>query len=299
MSRPRKPGDPAAWPVPCGRCGEHHQLVATWPDAQVCGYCYQQAKRTRGTCACGHTGVLPGRLHGQFACRTCSGVQLNVDCRTCGAEDEIYSGGQCWTCVLAATVERLLTNPDTGVMTDELVLIAQALKSMTRANSGLTWLRQPHVTTVLEQLALEPVISHASIDTLPPSRTREYVRGLLVEHDALPRRDDLAPLFTTWAVTAVTRCNNPANRDLISAGRPPEAGAPQPRPRSRRSGPAQRAEPAWAPVVAWLGCVRGVGTLTAIPGSVSHSERIQRAQHRRRWTIPPGQRVRHVRWPAR
>jgi integrase len=138
-----------------------------------------------------------------------------VDCRTCGAEDELYSGGQCWTCVLAATVDRVLTDPNTGVMTDALVPIALALKSMKRANSGLTWLRQPHVTTFLEQLALEAAITHASINALPNSRTREYVRGLLVEHGALPRQDDLAAHFATWAGTALTRCNNPANRDLI------------------------------------------------------------------------------------
>jgi hypothetical protein len=36
----RRPGDPVRWPVPCGRCGQHHQIAAHWPDAGVCGYCY-------------------------------------------------------------------------------------------------------------------------------------------------------------------------------------------------------------------------------------------------------------------
>ncbi len=80
-------------------------------------------------------------------------------------------------------------------MTPTLVPVAHALKSMTRANSGLTWLHQPHVTGFLETLAVEPTISHAALDALPHSRTREYVRGLLVEHRALPRRDDLALAF--------------------------------------------------------------------------------------------------------
>ena len=103
MARPRAPGDPVRWPVPCGRCGEHHQIAANWPDAAICVYCYQQAKRTRGTCACGHQGVLPGLIAGAPACRDCSGVRLNVDCRSCGAEDELYDAGRCWSCVLAAT----------------------------------------------------------------------------------------------------------------------------------------------------------------------------------------------------
>lgn len=54
VSRPRKEEDPVRWPVPCVRCGQHHQTVARWPDGGVCGYCYQQAKRTCGVCACGH-----------------------------------------------------------------------------------------------------------------------------------------------------------------------------------------------------------------------------------------------------
>lgn len=142
MARPRKRSDPNQWPVPCGRCGEHHQIVANWPDCGVCGYCYQQAKRTRGTCACGHEGVLPGR-DGQPACRACSGVKLNVDCKTCGTEVELYRGSRCWSCELAVLVYGLLTNPETGVMAAELVPVAQALKSMKRSNSGVTCIRQP------------------------------------------------------------------------------------------------------------------------------------------------------------
>ena len=214
-ARPRAPQDPEQWPVSCDRCGEHRRIAAAWPDGRVCRYCYLQAKRTRGTCACGHTGVLPGRIDGAPTCRQCSGVSVNVDCRTCGAEDELYTGTECWRCVLATSVDELLTNPRTGVMTEALVPMAHALKSMTRANSGLTWIRWPHVSTFLEQLAVATVISHAAIDDLPNSRTREYVRGLLVEHAALPRRDDLAARFTVWAGEALTRVNDPVNRDII------------------------------------------------------------------------------------
>ncbi|MDQ0634339.1 hypothetical protein QFZ40_002248 [Arthrobacter pascens] len=56
-----------------------HQTVARWPVGGVCGYCYQQAKRTRGICACGHEGVLPGLIDNQPACRRCSGIRINID----------------------------------------------------------------------------------------------------------------------------------------------------------------------------------------------------------------------------
>ena len=216
MARPRKPSDPNQWPIPCGRCGEHHQIVANWPDGGVCGYCYQQAKRTRGTCVCGHEGVLPGRIDGQPACRRCSGVKLNLDCKTCGAEDELYRGSRCWSCELAALVDQLFTNPDTGVVAAELVPVAAALTSMKRSNSGVTWIRQRHVTAFLKDLAVAPSITHEKLDELPGAdRTRNYVRGLLVEHGALPRRDELTVRYAQWATSALARVSGDDHRDVV------------------------------------------------------------------------------------
>jgi integrase len=214
MPRSRKASDPETWPEPCGRCAEHHQIAVRWPDAAICGYCYQQAKRTRGTCACGHEGVLPGRIDTLPACRKCSGVRLNVDCIGCGNEDELHSGNRCWPCILSTTVDRLLS-PDNQPSSHALQAIATALKSMKRANSGLTWIQQPHVTAFLQQLAATPVITHAGLDELPPSPTREYVRGLLVEHGALPRRDELNARFTVWADQALDRITTQTHRDTI------------------------------------------------------------------------------------
>ncbi|KLU08416.1 Fis family transcriptional regulator [Kocuria sp. SM24M-10] len=205
MSRPRPPSDPETWPTPCTRCRDHHEIAATWPDGPVCRYCYQQAKRTTGTCACGHTGILPGRLDGRPACRTCTGITLNLDCRTCRTEAELHSGGQCWSCVLAATVDRLLTNPHTQQMHPGLAPVATALKAMDRPNSGLTWLHQPHVTAFLTDLATTATINHETLDALPPSRTRDYVRALLVAHGALPPRDEQLARFTAWNRDAIQR----------------------------------------------------------------------------------------------
>ncbi|MDR6636975.1 hypothetical protein [Paenarthrobacter nitroguajacolicus] len=117
-----------------------------WPDGGVCGCCYQQAKRTRGVRKCGHEGVLPGNIDEWPAYRNCSGIRRNIDCEGCGAEDELYSGGRCWTCVLLDVVDNLIINPATGSMAKELIPLAAALKSINRANSGMTWIRQKHLT---------------------------------------------------------------------------------------------------------------------------------------------------------
>jgi hypothetical protein len=116
---------------------------------------------------------------------------------------------------LATVVEDLLTDQSRGIMAPELLPLATALKSMKRANSGITWIQQKHVTAFLRNLAVTPEITHDSFDELPDSRTREYVRGLLTEHGVLPRRDELRIRYENWAAQAVDRVSNPENRDII------------------------------------------------------------------------------------
>jgi len=117
--------------------------------------------------------------------------------------------------VLSDEVDRLVTNPTNGRMADELVPVANALKAMKRANSGLTWIRQKHVTAFLQDLAIMPSITHEAIDALPKSRTRDFVRGLLVEHGALPRYDLYRGRYEEWSRDALERVSDPVNRDVI------------------------------------------------------------------------------------
>jgi hypothetical protein len=43
----------------------------------------------------------------------------------------------------------------------------------------------------------------------------EYVRGLLVEHRVLPRRDELRTRYNDWAASALDRVKNPQSRELV------------------------------------------------------------------------------------
>lgn len=92
---------------------------------------------------------------------------------------------------------------------------ADALKSMKRANSGLTWIRQKHVTEFLQELAVTPTVTHEAVDALPKSRTREFVRGLLIEHSVLPHRDIYRARYDEWSRDALERLSDPVNRDVI------------------------------------------------------------------------------------
>jgi hypothetical protein len=100
-------------------------------------------------------------------------------------------------------------------MATELIPLASALKSMKRANSGMIWIRQQHVTAFLRNLAVAPKITHDVFDELPDSHTREYVRGLLIEHGVLPRRDELRTRYESWSAQALERTIDPQTRDVI------------------------------------------------------------------------------------
>ena len=117
--------------------------------------------------------------------------------------------------VLGLTVDQLMTDPNTGQIPDTLIPVAGALKTMNRANSGLTWINQPHVTGFLTELVTSGTITHTSLDALPRHPTREHVRGLLVEHGALPRRDERRIRFDTWAAAALLRLPAGEHRDTI------------------------------------------------------------------------------------
>jgi hypothetical protein len=64
-------------------------------------------------------------------------------------------------------------------------------------------------------LAIEEVVTHESLDQLPASRSRDYIRGLLVEHGALPRRDELLARYNEWSAAALNRVTDSKHRDLV------------------------------------------------------------------------------------
>ena len=216
MARPRPAPEPGRY-SPCARCAQAYPPAARWPDGAVCQYCYAAAKRARGSCAsCGHDGVLPGLdADGRRTCRACSGIVVNVDCRSCGREDEIHSRGRCWACVLDEQVRTLLAGAD-GTVPSSLEPVARAIAGMERANSGVTWLRSAGVQALLRGLATGSVpLEQAALDALPASRTVEYIRGLLVENGALPRRDRRVADFERWLTARLATIADPESRQLL------------------------------------------------------------------------------------
>lgn len=216
MARPRRAPDPSKYPV-CVRCGEAQPRAAIWPDGGICSYCYMKAKRTHGTCAaCGHIGVLPGiGQEDQPICRSCSGIALNVDCRECGAEGELYRGSRCWRCELRREASALLS--PINAPAEKVALLVDAIAGMKRPNSGLTWIRQPYVRELLTALgASDAPITHDALDAAESSRAVEYLRSLLVVHGVLPARDRLLADFDQWVSRRQEEITDPSARPVLT-----------------------------------------------------------------------------------
>jgi hypothetical protein len=151
--------------------------------------------------------VLPGLdAAGAPICRSCSGIDIPVECRRCGAEDTLYRAGTCQRCALGDDLTALLAGPD-GTLTPEMARLRDALTGMQEPRSGITWLRQnPKVPALLRSLGSgELALTHEALDELPASRTLDYLRGLLVEHALLPPRDARRPATAPgWRTSSPT-----------------------------------------------------------------------------------------------
>ena len=65
-------------------------------------------------------------------------------------------------------------------------------------------------------MARTPLVTHDIVDELPRSRTREYVRELLVTHQILPPRDGLLHRYMDWSNDALDRLESPEHRDVVN-----------------------------------------------------------------------------------
>jgi integrase len=202
MTEPRRRGRPrSTGDRECARC---HNLVSTirttWPEGPICGPCFTAAARTYGLCAfCGAQRLLPGRsATGRDICRDCAAITTNLDCDNCGREAERRRGGHCARCVLTGDLEQILkphAPPDMRIKR----LITE-LAAVPRPESIITWMRHPVTAALLTKVGTRELqLSHDAFNALPPSRSLEHLREMLVHHRMMPNRGDpRLARFETW-----------------------------------------------------------------------------------------------------
>ncbi len=150
-------------------------------------------------------------------CRECAGIDEDLVCRTCGADDDFDTLGQCRRCSLRVRLDRLFDD-GTGAITPALVPLVDALASMEAPSGGLSWLEDRRVVERIHCISTGEVpLSHDGIDGLDFSNGREHLRELLIAHRILPARNRYLAAFERWATTRLTTIDDPADRHLIAA----------------------------------------------------------------------------------
>ncbi|MFD6073114.1 hypothetical protein, partial [Amycolatopsis lurida] len=147
--------------------------------------------RASTLCAACHT-VLPligFDTNGARICGPCAGSPLTFACHTCGGTGDNHTARSCRQCALKEQVTRLLTGPDGTIAARWHVLEAKFAASDS-PSAMIGWLTRTKASRLLRKLVVDDIpVTHGYLDTLPPSRTVNNLRDLLVQCAVLPERD--------------------------------------------------------------------------------------------------------------
>jgi len=204
--------------VLCPRCREMVPRVKySFPEGRICGRCFDTATHTHGLCpACGVDRLLPG-LNSQGApiCADCAEIRTSFRCTVCGQEGALKRAGQCETCVNRSDLNAYL-RLDAPDADPRLVRLRERLLGADRPASIYQWLRLKKPRALLEALGAGTVsIGHDALDALAQDATVRHLRALLVDVDALPRRDEPLAQFEMWIREKAALVVDESARDTV------------------------------------------------------------------------------------
>jgi hypothetical protein len=174
----------------CSRC-QQLKLVHIRTDAgePLCGPC----GRKREPCArCGKNLQVSARLDGVGPlCSACLEREPAYfsDCVRCGAHGRMYHRGLCNDCACPGVLRDMFTDED-GHLGGAA---AQVMDVLLRCEPRpvLRWAQRTARGPLVQGIrSLGDTLDHAALDGLPPSKSVEWLRNVLVDANALPRRDE-------------------------------------------------------------------------------------------------------------
>lgn len=174
----------------CSRC-QQLKLVHIRTDAgePLCGPC----GRKREPCArCGKNLQVAARLDGVGPlCSACLEREpaFFLDCVQCGVHGRMYRWGLCNDCACPGVLRDVFGDEDGNLGG----AAAQVIEVLLRCESApvLRWAQRTARGPLAAGIrGFGDTLDHAALDSLPPSKSVEWLRNVLVEARALPRRDE-------------------------------------------------------------------------------------------------------------
>lgn len=183
----------------CAFCHRTRPVGNHWPAGRVCTPCAARAKTYPAICAaCHDVKVLIGLDDdGNGICGPCAGATIDYRCRACG-QSGVHADGRCSRCVTAQFLDHALRGPD-GQVPTQLKPLRDVLGAAADPRSVAVWLASSAAADLLRTLARvgEP-ITHEALDAMPPGRSTNYVREILVRTTILAVRNEHLEGIEPW-----------------------------------------------------------------------------------------------------
>lgn len=202
----------------CSRC---HRLclvhIRTETGEPLCSAC----GRKREACSrCGKTLQVSARLDGlDPLCSACLEREPAYfsDCVQCGTHARMYHHGLCNDCACPGVLRRLFTRDD-GQLSGAATQVVEALLKCD-ASAVLRWaqrtaLRNPLAAGIRD---FGDVLDHEELDNLPPSKSVEWLRNILVDAGALPPRDVCLRRTEQFIEARLVTIQNREDRTIVRA----------------------------------------------------------------------------------
>jgi hypothetical protein len=199
----------------CSLCGRTAPCQISRATGQP--WCLRCQQRWATCTGCGTLAPLRGGTLEAPLCARC----VNPDpgfwsrCPACHQTWQL-SNRPCQRCALEERSRGLLAGPS-GAVPDDLAPLHQALRTVERPDSALSWLAIPTVTDLLATLGGDErrPLTHGLLDELPTSGTLTHLRAALVAVGALPARDEHLTSLEHWITTTLAAQADPGQRQLL------------------------------------------------------------------------------------
>jgi len=205
-------------PAPCGACGQTAEVHQVLTDSVRCRACFhaeqwQLAQRRAAAIEDAARPMLDTRERSGLATLVKpDGWQRSVGCADCGHHQSRYNHGRCQPCRLRAALDCILTDPTARAALEPWCAV---LIRNEHRNPRWPWLVR-HEELLTELGSGRAPISHAGLDSLPASRTVEWLRSQLVATGCLPRRALMPAVFESWLGGFVQTVPDTETRQLLN-----------------------------------------------------------------------------------
>jgi hypothetical protein len=215
----RAPGGPLCancvpWKIlTCGICGKDAPCVISEATGKPwCRACKQRWIRCAG---CGETAPIRGGTPGEPLCSACTRPDPGFwrSCPDCGQPGRIHAG-RCARCTVEQRLRGLLGGKD-GKIRPQLQALYHALAAADRPDTVAAWLDKSAAPAILDGLDPGEQLTHRVLDELPPGKTVEHLRSVLVAIGTLPPRDEQMTRLNHWIACAIGGRPDPGQQQLL------------------------------------------------------------------------------------